>query len=218
MVKKILLLAVFFVYSLCNAQTYSYDKNYDKYIQENGVVLNDKQKGELQKEIVKWAKVYLEKKYKYDEKVELTHPITKEKKTFRFDCSGFIAAVYWSANIMVLDKQAVYGPGGVKTIYATLDKFNKIYPDKIPSVGDVVMFDNTTGNDRPLTHIGIIIEVLRDGTVVFAHTLTSTGLTLGYMNLKQKDNNSKDVNSYLRGGVGLNGLSSKCFNSYATLF
>ena len=65
--------------------------------------------------------------YKYNEKAELTHPISKEKKNFNFDCSGFVAAVYWTSNIAVFEKQAVLGESGVKTIYGTLEKYKKIY-------------------------------------------------------------------------------------------
>lgn len=205
-------------YLFCN--TYNYDKQYEKELKENAVKISEEQKKAVRENIVKWTEHYLSKGYKYREKVLLTHPVTKEEKYFIFDCSGFVAAVYWSANIVVFDKQAVFGEGGVKTIYATLDKYNKLYKNGFAGKGDIVIFDRTTSSTAKLTHTGIVINVDSNSTVTFVHSSVSKGLTVGYMNLKYSNENKRNgntVNSYLKNGAGINGLASKCFNTFATI-
>ncbi len=217
----ILLLSTMLLSSISFSQTYGYDKEYQKQLEESGVEINDRQKEQVRKDINKWANFYLDKHYKYNEKALLTHPISKEKKTFNFDCSGYVAAVYWTSNIAVFEKQAILDTGGVKTIYATLSKYNKIYRDVLPNIGDIIMFDKTTSNDKKLTHAGIVIDVdEEDETITYIHASTSRGLVVGYMNLKYPDLDKKDgkiINSRLKRGGGINSLASHCFNSYGTI-
>lgn len=202
------------------SQVYSYDKKYQEQLVDNAIEITDKQKEEVRSSLNKWANFYLDKKYKYNESVLLTHPLSKENKKFRFDCSGYISAVYWSSNIAVFQKQAVLDSGGVKTIYATLSKYKKIYKDALPKTGDIVMFDRTTSNTEKLTHAGIVLSVDEDETVTYAHASTSRGLVLGYMNRKYPTMYMKDgkiINSYLKRGGGVEALSSQLFNSYGTV-
>lgn len=217
----ITILLTIFTSSFIFAQTYGYDKEYQSELRESGVEITDIQKRQVRRDIIKWAKFYLEKQYKYNEQVTLTHPVTKEKKTFKFDCSGFIAAVYWTSNIAVFEKQAVMDSGGVKIIYATLSKYKKVYNETLPNIGDIVMFDRTTSNNGKLTHAGIVIDInKKDDTITYIHSSTSKGLVLGYMNLKYPDIAKKDgktINSYLKRGGGINSLASQCFNSYGTI-
>ena len=217
----IIILLTIFTSSFIFAQTYGYDKKYQAQLEKSGVEITDRQKEQVRKEIKKWANFYLNKKYKYNEKVTLTHPVSKEKKTFKFDCSGFIAAVYWTSNIVVFEKQAVMDSGGVKIIYATLSKYKKVYNETLPNIGDIVMFDRTTSNNGKLTHAGIVIDInKKDDTITYIHSSTSKGLVLGYMNLKYPDMAKKDgktINSYLKRGGGINSLASQCFNSYGTI-
>lgn len=210
-----------FLYSLAFTQNYGYDKKYQEQLNESGVEINEEQKKKVREDIKKYANLYLDKHYKYNEKDELTHPVSKVKKSFNFDCSGFVAAVYWSSNIAVFEKQAVLGESGVKTIYATLEKYKKIYNNSLPNMGDIVMFDRTTSETGKLTHAGIVVYVDKEEeTVSYIHASTSKGLVLGYMNLKYPDLARKDgkvINSYLRKGGGVDSLASKCFNSYGTI-
>ena len=209
-----------FLSSFAFAQNYGYDKKYQEQLNESGVEINEEQKKKVREDIKKYANLYLDKHYKYNEKDELTHPVSKEKKNFNFDCSGFVAAVYWTSNIAVFEKQAVLGESGVKTIYATLEKYKKLYNNSLPNVGDIIMFDRTTSETGKLTHAGIVVDVDEDETVSYIHASTSRGLVLGYMNLKYPDLARKDgkvINSYLRRGGGVDSLASKCFNSYGTI-
>ncbi len=209
-----------FLSSFAFAQNYGYDKKYQEQLNESGVEINEEQKKKVREDIKKYANLYLDKHYKYNEKDELTHPVSKEKKNFNFDCSGFVAAVYWTSNIAVFEKQAVLGESGVKTIYATLEKYKKLYNNSLPNIGDIIMFDRTTSETGKLTHAGIVVDVDEDETVSYIHASTSRGLVLGYMNLKYPDLARKDgkvINSYLRRGGGVDSLASKCFNSYGTI-
>ena len=215
-------IVIFYIFlsSFAFAQNYGYDKKYQEQLNESGVAINEEQKKKVREDIKKYANLYLDKHYKYNEKDELTHPVSKEKKNFNFDCSGFVAAVYWTSNIAVFEKQAVLGESGVKTIYATLEKYKKLYNDSLPNIGDIVMFDRTTSETGKLTHAGIVVDVDEDETVSYIHASTSKGLVLGYMNLKYPDLARKDgkvINSYLRRGGGVDSLASKCFNSYGTI-
>lgn len=216
-------IVIFYIFlsSFAFAQNYGYDKKYQEQLNESGVEINEEQKKKVREDIKKFANLYLDRHYKYNEKDELTNPVSKEKKSFNFDCSGFVAAVYWSSNIAVFEKQAVLGESGVKTIYATLEKYKKIYNNSLPNIGDIVMFDRTTSSTGKLTHAGIVIAVDKEEeTVSYIHASTSRGLVLGYMNLKYPDLARKDgkvINSYLRMGGGVDSLASKCFNSYGTI-
>lgn len=216
-------IVIFYIFlsSFAFAQNYGYDKKYQEQLNESGVEINEEQKKKVREDIKKFANLYLDRHYKYNEKDELTNPVSKAKKSFNFDCSGFVAAVYWSSNIAVFEKQAVLGESGVKTIYATLEKYKKIYNNSLPNIGDIVMFDRTTSSTGKLTHAGIVIDVDKEEeTVSYIHASTSRGLVLGYMNLKYPDLARKDgkvINSYLRMGGGVDSLASKCFNSYGTI-
>lgn len=217
----ITILLTIFTSSFIFGQTYGYDKEYQSKLKESGVEITDTQKNQVRKDIIKWANFYLDKKYKYNEKVTLTHPVSKEKKIFKFDCSGFIAAVYWASNIAVFEKQAVMDSGGVKIIHATLSKYKKVYNETLPNAGDIIMFDRTTSDSKKLTHAGIVINIDKeDNTITYIHSSTSKGLILGYMNLKYPNMAKKDgkrINSYLKRGGGVNALASQCFNSYGTI-
>ena len=171
-------------------------------------------------EIVKWANYYMNKHYKYNQSDTITNPFTKEKKKVNFDCSGFVAAVYFTA----IEKPSIKLSGSTANIFYLLSKENKTYKNTLPNIGDIIFFDGTTSPDKKLTHSGIVIDVDEDETITYIHATTSKGPILGYMNLKYPDLARKDgkvINSYLRRGKRSNGtdsLASYCFNSYGTIF
>ncbi|MDO6993830.1 NlpC/P60 family protein [Brachyspira innocens] len=168
-------------------------------------------------EIVKWANYYMNKHYKYNQSDTITNPFTKEKKKVNFDCSGFVAAVYFTA----IEKPSIKLSGSTANIFYLLSKENKTYKNTLPNIGDIIFFDGTTSPDKKLTHSGIVIDVDEDETITYIHATTSKGPILGYMNLKYPDLYRKDgkvINSYLRGGKVPYSLASYCFNSYGTIF
>jgi len=119
---------------------------------------------------------------------------------FRDDCSGYVSAVM-SAHGLETD-------GRVITIYERAVANDAIHWDLAPIAGDLVFFDDTHDRnhngrlDDDLTHIGIVLDVEPDGTVVFGHAGLSSGRGIGRLNLYtpgQRYNADGDViNSVLR--------------------
>ncbi|EKV57680.1 NlpC/P60 family protein [Brachyspira hampsonii] len=167
-------------------------------------------------EIIKWANFYMNKKYKYNQSDTITNPFTKEKKKVNFDCSGFVAAVYWTA----IENPEITLKGSTANIFYILSKENKTYKNSLPNIGDIIFFDGTTDPNKKLTHSGIIINIDEDETITYIHSSTSKGPILGYMNLQYPDlarKDGKQINSYLRRGDAPYSLASHCFNSYGTV-
>lgn len=131
-----------------------------------------------------------------------------QRSRYRKDCSGFVEAV--------LDRTGHDLPGfsrsydiqanGVRQIYEYVRRSGTISTKKMPKPGDLVFFSNTydLNGDRKfsdhLTHIGIVTNIDRDGTISFVH-VTRSKMKTDFMNLYKPDvyeENGKILNSYLR--------------------
>lgn len=204
------------------AETYSYDKKYAQNIKYAALIPSEEYEQLVKDTMLENSHKLLDEGYAYNEVAEITNSKTLQKKTFRIDCSGFIAAVYWMSNVVIFDKQAAQGTSGVNIIYKTLSGYNKVYKNGTPNIGDIVMFDNTTRTPKPLSHCGIVVDVDDNDTVTFIHASVSRGLVLGYMNLSNpssyKDHDGKIINSYLKRGGGSSSLAANFFNSFGTVF
>ena len=168
-------------------------------------------------EIVKWANFYMNKNYQYNQSDTIVNPYSKEEKKVRFDCSGFVNAVYWTA----VKNPSIKISGSTENIFYILSQKNKTYKKSLPNIGDIIFFDGTTSTNKKLTHSGIVVNIDDDETVTYIHATTSKGPSLGYVNLKYPNEVKKDgkiINSYLKRGGGKNSLASYCFNSYGTIF
>ena len=125
-------------------------------------------------------------------------------RRFTMDCTGVVLAVYWYAGIDLARDFAKYGGNGVTRIYKTLEKEGLLYDSSHPLVGDVIFWDNTydrDGNrkwDDPLTHVGMVTEVSRDGTVAYVHHNVRTGIVIEHMNLRSPDVQSRMEWGHLR--------------------
>ncbi len=178
-----------------------------------------KEQDVVRNNIIEFATSYLDRGYKYNQRIVVKHPYSEEDREFRFDCSGFVSAVYWSADIDVFKKELLRAQMSTTGIHTVLKKSNKIYKSK-PQKGDVIFFNRTTKRETPLSHIGIVIDTDTSGITTFIH-MSNSGIKKGYINLvKPNDYISGGVvlNSYVRGGVGTRGLASKCFDSYGAIF
>ncbi len=127
---------------------------------------------------------------------QLTRPVTG----FRDDCSGYVSAV--------MTEQGLEMDGRVITIYERAVSNNAIHWDLVPIAGDLVFFDDTHDRnnngllDDDLTHIGIVLDVEPDGTVVFGQAGLSSGRGIGRLNLytpgMRDRSDGERVNSILR--------------------
>jgi hypothetical protein len=125
-----------------------------------------------------------------------------------YDCAGVTRAVYLSQGHDLYEGTGGNGPAnGVRLIYEHVRQHGRIHRGPAVRPGDLVFFDNTWDfnedgmlND-PLTHVGIVEEVERDGTVVFISRV-SNAIERYRMNLHApnafRDADGRILNDYLR--------------------
>lgn len=110
----------------------------------------------------------------------LEHPTTG----FRDDCSGFVMAAHARAGLEL--------SGNSRSLWDDAKEAGTTHQAR-PRPGDIAFFDDTydrNGNGRrddPLTHVAIVLDVERDGTILLAHGGTSQGRTTLRMNLQHPD-------------------------------
>ncbi|MGB0640828.1 MAG: CHAP domain-containing protein [Myxococcota bacterium] len=117
----------------------------------------------------------------------------------RYDCSGMVCAAHKKAGIPMR--------GSSKTLYQKAKDYGVDHKRKRPDVGDIAFFDNTWDRnkngrrDDRLTHVAIVEQVERDGTITLIH-LGGSGITQIKMNMrhpnKKRDSEGKRWNSVLR--------------------
>lgn len=100
--------------------------------------------------------------------------IESQGRRLSYDCAGVTRAIYLAHGIDLYSEGAAGGrTNGVGLIYNHIRTQGRLHRGPLVHPGDVVFFDNTWDfngdglvND-PLTHVGIVEQVERDGTVVF---------------------------------------------------
>ncbi len=144
-------------------------------------------------------------------------------KGFRDDCGGFVEAVYARAGLELL--------GGPRSMWDLAQELGVTHTRKRPNPGDLVFFDDTfdrNGDGKrndPLTHIGVVISVQDDGTVLFAHGNMSDKRVASRMNLLRPTVYTHDgavLNDFLRrrdpkAGEGQKRLAGQLFHGFASL-
>ncbi len=98
---------------------------------------------------------------------------------FHADCSGFVEAVYQAEGIPFREAVSLSdedGGSSVAAIYRAVATHGMVFATEIlPLPGDLVFWNDTYDRNGdgevndPLTHIGIVEEVTRSGTVAFLH-------------------------------------------------
>jgi hypothetical protein len=132
-------------------------------------------------------------------------------RRFTMDCTGVVLACYWYAGIDLARDFGKFKGNGVTRIYKTLERDDLLYSTAAPLVGDIIFWDNTyseegkEGEDNPLSHVGMVLQVDSDGTITYIHHHVSRGIITEYMNLRSPgvrtmiDNGQvKVINSPLR--------------------
>jgi hypothetical protein len=138
---------------------------------------------------------------------------------YRRDCSGFVLAVFASRR-----RPSAAG------LYRLADERGLVHRNKVPSIGDLVFFNNTYDRNRdgrandPLTHVGIVERVAPDGTVTFVHRVRRGVLRYKLNRFKpdqRRDPQSgKVLNHYLKYGRGKPAgkkLTGELFHAFATI-
>lgn len=129
-------------------------------------------------------------------------------KYYNYDCSGFVMAAWDKGGIDLLKNMSYEkGENAVTSIYNHLTSRNKVYTDpKRAQIGDIIFFHNTYDRNRNkktddlLTHVGIVISLEPDGTILFLNK-TSRGITEDRLNLRDPMIHKKYdaiLNTYLR--------------------
>ena len=114
-------------------------------------------------------------------------------RRFTSDCSGLARGVYVTQRIDLYGGLGeLDGGNGVGRIYGHVLQHGKIHYGPTVHPGDLVFFHNTWDFNRdgfpndPLTHVGVVERVERDGTVVFVSWVTA-GIERYRMNLMMPD-------------------------------
>lgn len=140
-----------------------------------------------------------------------------------YDCSSFVSIIN-SVNSNIFYKESdvskFYDRSGRKSkaIYNLYANKNKI-SFKPPDAGDLIFFANTLGDGvkankdkKNITHIGIVTQVFKDGTIEFAHYIKDR-VKNSYMNLKYKNihiKDGKEINSFI---IRCKSKSASCLTS-----
>ena len=122
------------------------------------------------------------------------------------DCSGFVRGLYTKAGVDLFSEAKPWD-NGVRAMVRWIERHGQMHRRKVPAPGDLVFFHDSYDrngdgklNDR-FTHMGLVEEVLPDGTVQIIHA-TNHGIVREPMNLMRpheaKDSQGREINAILR--------------------
>jgi hypothetical protein len=122
------------------------------------------------------------------------------------DCSGYVRGLYLRAGVDLFS-EGHPADNGVRAIVRWVERHGLLHRQSLPARGDLVFFDNSydrNGDRRlndPLTHVGLVEEVLEDGTLLIVHA-TNHGIVREPMNLARPhdaaDAGGRQINAPLR--------------------
>jgi len=114
-------------------------------------------------------------------------------RTYPLDCTGVVSAIYAFAGIDITSPLTAYAGNGVTRLYRLFEDEELLYHTDHPAPGDIIFWDNTwDANDDgkfndPLTHVGMVVHRLEDGTIEYIHHNYAKGIVLERMNLLKPD-------------------------------
>ncbi len=150
--------------------------------------------------------------------------LTGENESFRNDCSGFVIGVYESSGYHINVQQVAHRRIS-EALYRGLRISGLTYINRVPQKADVVFFTNTTDDRRSrISHMGIVADTLRNGTVLIVHYgsagVSEMRMNPGHPHLHM-NGDGVVLNDFLKnrpkgGGGGI--LSGELFYSYGDLY
>lgn len=147
-----------------------------------------------------------------------------------YDCAGVTRAIYLEHGIDLYDGSAPHSAvNGVRLIHAHLHQHGRLHQGPVVNPGDLVFFDNTWDRNGdgvvndPLTHVGVVERVEKDGTVFFisrvAGAVQRYRMNLAFPHLHQAED-GRIVNDYMRrnagGSHGRGSLTGELFAFFGT--
>ncbi len=97
-----------------------------------------------------------------------------EGRAHRADCSGLVKGLYRASGHDLYALGALGKENGVAIIFRYVKRYGQLHLGR-PQAGELAFFDNSYDRNKdgrrndPLTHIGVVEKVRRDGTVVVIH-------------------------------------------------
>ncbi len=125
-----------------------------------------------------------------------------------YDCAGVTRAIFLTHGVDLYRSTYVSRQAnGVRLIYQHVKQFGRLHEGSVVKPADLVFFHNTwdaNGDGKvndPLTHVGIVETVERDGTIVFisrvAGAVERYRMNLSHPHVHRRGN-GEVVNDYLR--------------------
>lgn len=114
-------------------------------------------------------------------------------RTYTFDCTGTVLAIYAYAGINLLPMFDRQSGDGVKRLYKIMRDHDLLTKSKHPQPGDLVFWDNTYDEngdgrwDDPLTHVGMVVGVTESGEISYIHQRYDRGIVIQRMSLVHPD-------------------------------
>lgn len=114
-------------------------------------------------------------------------------KRFNLDCTGTVLAIYYYAGIDLARDFNKYTGNGVTRLYKSLEANKLLYDTRYPVTGDIIFWDNTYDRNEdgrwndPLTHMGMVMNVYKNGEVEYVHLNYRKGIIIENMNLREPE-------------------------------
>mgnify|MGYP006289058835 CR=1 FL=1 len=135
--------------------------------------------------------------------IKHTQSLKIRDRTFNWDCTGTVLAIYYYAGIDLLPLMAGYSGNGVSRLYKALADRGLLYATEYPKPGDIIFWDDTWDRNEdgrwndPLTHTGMVVHTSRWGTIDYVHLNYRKGIVFERMNLKEPDVNRRQIEGEL---------------------
>ena len=122
-----------------------------------------------------------------------SHAVFVKGRRFNADCVGVVLGIYYYAGMDLSTTFRRYKGNGVARLFKASQAAGLLYDTDCPACGDLIFWDNTWDRNGDgqwndwLTHVGMVVDVGRDGTIDYVHYHYKNGVVMGKMNLVHKN-------------------------------